>query len=577
MRSLKLCLVVVLVMLTYDCKAQVHELDDNLPADNEALEEWRALQSSQQSMSALLQQVDVIGQLLSAKQIAQLQEHLGNTGEMLDLYELQSLDEFSYVDLQRLAAWVTIKNERIEKSQVQIKHRSIYASRADRQYSAQPFSHYQQIRYTGIQFRFGLAREIDMGEAFARPMRFDHHAAFVEHIGQKSHSIVGNFKKFQGQGLLLAQGFSRTNLRSNRIQLNPGNWASGMADNTEYNYFQGIYHQQSLASGLRVEAYYSNLAIDKGNTGLHRTATERRNANSIRQEVSGFGVEKQLGKGLGTVAILRSGSRVFLDVQWQQNLRNKFMVLQLAHGPGTGVALAGFNALLDAKREVAMQIAFVQNKEPSPWQSFSSKASTGISIKGNWVKQDSKSNFRAFFCSIYLESVPAKFNTRKCVEIQPEYLQQFRMARQSIITFRIKQKVVIDDEGNKQETGYCWLGFTQQASDKLQLEQQVHLKYEGEMRMYQSFRALYKSNNMAAFVALARIQASSQIPLYYSDQNFVMPGSQVAFFRSAWVQSVGLRVRVYKGLSLQSSAQFFDMQKNEGIQHRVYIQIIYRG
>jgi hypothetical protein len=567
----------VLILLAYEGKAQVHELDDNLPADNEALEEWRALQSSQQSMSALLRQADVIGQLLSAKQIAQLQEHLGNTGEMLDLYELQSLDEFSYVDLQRLAAWVTIKNERIEKSQVQIKHRSIYASRADGQYSEQPFSHYQQIRFTGSAFRCGLAREIDMGEAFARPMRFDHHAAFIEHVGQKSHSIVGNFKKFQGQGLLLAQGFSRTNLRSNRIQLNPGNWASGMADNTEYNYFQGIYHQQSFGTGLRVEAYYSNIAIDKGNTGLHRTATERRNANSIRQEVSGFGVEKQLGKGLGTVAILRSGTRMFMDLQWQQNFRNKFIVLQLAQGSGTLVALAGFNALLDAKREVAMQIAMVQNTQPSPWQSFSSKASTGMSIKGNWVKQDSKTNFRAFFCSIYLESVPAKFNTGKSVEIQPEYLQQFRIARQSIITFRIKQKVVIDDEGNKRETGYCWLGFTQQATEKLQLEQQVHLKYEGELRMYQSFRALYKRNNMAAFVALARIQASSQIPLYYSDQNFVMPGSQVAFFRSAWLQSVGLRVRVYKGLSIQSSAQFFDMQKNEGIQHRVYIQIIYRG
>jgi hypothetical protein len=236
-----------------------------------------------------LNDVELSSFMLNDNQRKALIEHLKNTGNLIDLLELQSLVDFDYNTYLSLVKIIKIQSSSKIKTEhyLKIQHRSIHQNYLEEKAIGSPWGIYQQIQ---IQFtqgtKIGLAREFDVGENTKHGLlnSYDHYAWYVHHKTQKMEITVGHFQVFYGLGLLLGQGFSGAFGQGGINNIVQNRW-KGIANQIEYNTLSGAYLQKRFLN-FSFNIGISHQSVDSINSfGIHRLESQQNAKNKASEKL----------------------------------------------------------------------------------------------------------------------------------------------------------------------------------------------------------------------------------------------------------------------------------------------------
>ncbi len=279
---------------------------------------------------------------LSPLQINSLLVHISTSGKLIDVMELQSIPNFDLVSIERMLPFVEVKDRDLIDP---INHQSLkkfgnhdlvirYASVIEKQ---KGFTELDGSHYVGnsdrllLRYKYNLASRItaslilekDAGEkltATSKNLFADYHSLHLafHQIGSFKDIVIGDYSLQFGQGLTMWSGFSfgkAANVTS-IAKNDPGLKAYTSAN--EYAFFRGIATTYQLSEKTDFTGFISSRRLDasltldeNGNevlsnineTGLHRTASELKNRNAIRQSVYGLAIKYRDKRiNLGVVA-----------------------------------------------------------------------------------------------------------------------------------------------------------------------------------------------------------------------------------------------------------------------------------
>lgn len=275
---------------------------------------------------------------LSPVQIGNLLDHIKKNGLLLDLAELQTIDLFDVKTIQNLSPFVTLSGAK-ESNPLTFK-KFIRSSENDMiiQYvqtleQKAGFKDLEGNRYLGspekllIRYRYHLDDKIsaaltiekDPGEAaMYKSVDFLSGHIKINNVWKIKELVIGDYALQFGEGLTLWSGFGFgkspdiIGVAKKDLGLRP------YSSSNEYSFFRGLAATLQLTTQLMVTPFISfrNLdasqsIADAGNivqstitqTGLHRTASEIENQNSLGQNVAGFAGKYTLS-GLNITAMI---------------------------------------------------------------------------------------------------------------------------------------------------------------------------------------------------------------------------------------------------------------------------------
>ncbi|MCS6833587.1 MAG: helix-hairpin-helix domain-containing protein, partial [Flammeovirgaceae bacterium] len=264
--------------------------------------------------------------LLSEDQINSLLKHRQKYGDLLSIYELQAVEGFDYLLIQKILPFVVVKEagtladtrslwERIRKEENQfvltrlertLEARKGFIPRPQGDTDTSPraaFAGSPEKLYTRYRssrtndFSIGFTMEKDPGERNGwNPARrqygmdfLSYHATFYNKGNFKAIAL-GDYNLQIGQGLLLAGGFqlgkgAETTLAVRRNTRGILPYTSAL----EFGFFRGAAATYQLNRRIDLTAFYSHRFRDSTftQTGLHRTKTELQRRAAIREQVYG--------------------------------------------------------------------------------------------------------------------------------------------------------------------------------------------------------------------------------------------------------------------------------------------------
>lgn len=269
---------------------------------------------------------------LSPLQISNLFSHIKANGKLIDLLELQSIADFDVITIQRLMPFVTLKqSDLVDK----INYRNI-SNLGDNDIvlrfgrvieKLKGFTDLPGSRYLGTQERFllrykynysnrisaSLIAEKDAGENFLRGKKqllFDYQSAHIGiyNAGRFKKIIAGDYTLQFGQGLALWSGFSFGKAPDVASVAKRDVGLKAYTSANEYSFLRGLATTVTIKKHIDFTPFVSfrnldaSLSLNESNesvlnnvneTGLHRTATEIENKNSISQQIFGGVIQYQ--------------------------------------------------------------------------------------------------------------------------------------------------------------------------------------------------------------------------------------------------------------------------------------------
>ncbi|WP_316766267.1 helix-hairpin-helix domain-containing protein [Pedobacter frigiditerrae] len=289
---------------------------------------------------------------LSPLQISNLFTHIKENGKLIDLLELQSIADFDLITIQRLLPFVTLRqSDLVDK----INYRNI-STLGDNDLvlrfgrvieKLKGFTDLPGSRYLGTRERFlfrykynysnrisaSLIFEKDAGEKFIRgdkQLLFDYQSAHVGiyNAGRFKKIIVGDYTLQFGQGLTLWSGFSFgkapdvASVAKKDVGLkaytsaNEFSFLRGLATTVnikKYIDFTPFVSFRNLDGSLSLNSNDDEVLATVNETGLHRTATEIKNKNSISQKIFGGVIQYQKDNlSIGAIAYHSMYSNEFI-------------------------------------------------------------------------------------------------------------------------------------------------------------------------------------------------------------------------------------------------------------------------
>ena len=283
--------------------------------------------------------------ILSATQIANLQNYILEKGKLVTLFELQIIDGFNYETIQRLLPFVIVNpNEAVADDrpllrrifternnyfiirfkQVLEKRRG-YTSPSDpddNRYIGSPSQLYLRYRIAKPgDFSFGFTSEKDPGEALAwdpktKKYGMDYWSVhlMLENQGKFRKVILGDYQLQFGQGLLFGAGFSvgKGSETINTVQratlgIRPyssvleSGFMRGAAATYKFNnkisltgFYSRLKQDANIHTSDDVEEFFSALQT----SGLHRTPSEISNKRKISEQLLGVNMGYALNRQL---------------------------------------------------------------------------------------------------------------------------------------------------------------------------------------------------------------------------------------------------------------------------------------
>jgi hypothetical protein len=269
---------------------------------------------------------------LSPLQISNLFSHLKTNGKLLDILELQSIPDFDIETTERLIPFVTLNQSDLED---RITYRNLLnlgdndlvirfgrVLEKPKGFTDLPGSHYigsQERLLLRYKYNFSnrisasLIFEKDAGEEFLKGTKqflLDYQSAHIAilNTGKFKKIVLGDYTLQFGQGLTLWSGFAFgkapdvTSVAKKDVGLKPYTSAN------EYSFFRGIATTIAIAKNIDFTPFVSYRKLDASlslnndgeevlsnlnETGLHRTATEIKNKNSVSQQLFGGVIQYQ--------------------------------------------------------------------------------------------------------------------------------------------------------------------------------------------------------------------------------------------------------------------------------------------
>lgn len=289
---------------------------------------------------------------LSPLQISNLFSHIKENGKLIDLLELQGIADFDIITIQRLLPFVTLKqSDLVDK----INYRNI-STLGDNDLvlrfgrvieKLKGFTDLPGSRYLGTQERFllrykynysnrisaSLIFEKDAGEKFIRgdkQLLFDYQSAHIGiyNAGRFKKIIVGDYTLQFGQGLTLWSGFSFGKAPDVASVAKKDVGLKAYTSANEYAFLRGLATTVNIKKHIDFTPFVSSRNLDGSlslnstneevlatinETGLHRTANEIENKNSISQQIFGGVIQYQKDNlSIGAIAYHSTYSNEFI-------------------------------------------------------------------------------------------------------------------------------------------------------------------------------------------------------------------------------------------------------------------------
>jgi len=344
---------------------------------------------------------------LSPLQISNLFGHLRSNGALLDVLELQGIDGFDALTIQRLLPFVRIKppaelkdlgfqqllrksnNDLILRYGRLLEKRKGFRELPGSRYLGSPEKLLLRYRYAYSDvLSVALVMEKDPGEKIFNKNIGPDHLSFsiaLYKTGRFKKLVLGDYSLQFGQGLSLWSGFAFgkgpdvTSVAAKDTGVRPYTSAN------EASFFRGLASTFALAPHLDISTFISYRKLDASLktlpdesktlsnvniSGLHRTATELSNQRVLQQILYGANLQylnRQLGIGMvayrslynhtfvtGTQAYNQfsfTGTKLLnVGVHYHYNFRNYYLYGETAHSAGSGWAIVhGAMASLSSK------------------------------------------------------------------------------------------------------------------------------------------------------------------------------------------------------------------------------------
>ena len=577
------CKLFILICSTYlnisGAYAQVDELEDgamDINSENEFVQEWKELLNTKMNIEMLLENEELANTLLTKQKQLALHKHLKNTGGLIDLLELQTIPEISYQDYKILLEYIynAAINHPNRKQSVSVSQRLQYIQRKDNLYSYQPFSSYQRIKINnGKGLLIGLCREIDQGERFNKSIkRYDHHAYFIEYRNQHNRIILGNFQQYHGQGLMMAQGFSRNSIQSSRINLNVESYTTGMAQNNENNYLNGVYIEHNKA-GIKIGGYYSFRKKDEHNTGLHRTSSEISDKRSLKEQSIGMNIHYRNRTYSNNMALNYRNAKLYLSNSTIVNYRNQTHFIELASNfEGIGIQY-GLLYILSKKSNIQYSVLGLTDKYHSDWTERNSSAKEGlIQFKVNYIYQYNKRDYLKVLQMLGIEKKQELMvNIQQYSQSEILYKKYLKFNSNILLRARIRSgwKEQIKEENKYQ----AWVQYGLNLTEEISIYNNIGLTYIKGISSYQQIRIEINKKPIGIYGSVAYFNLSNKQAIYFSDHNVVMPTVQMAVYRNGMIHTLGIKFSLYKSIRWKISVQKNNLENNTGLAHKVMLSV----
>lgn len=361
------------VLFNIDAFAQKENIDDNLI--QRIMENLSEESDSQIDIEPVLQELIYYQQnpldlnkadykqlselaLLSAAQVDALLQHIQKCGQLLNIYELQSIKYFDLSTIEQILPFVRVDgaiddlNISVKKLLTGGKHviftryEEVLENREgylDGDYLGHPAKLYLRHRYEyNKNISYGITAEKDAHEPFGGPYNkagFDFYSAhlYLKDYGPLKYTAIGDYKLNIGQGLALWNDFATRksdevmSVMKNAYLLKPYTSASeydylrgvaatlalGKIDLTAFGSYKGLQANTIVVDTFANFAFVSSIQED----GINRTEAELANKKTVKESLGGISFTyNQRSLELGVASFYSKLSRPFRRPERLDNL-----------------------------------------------------------------------------------------------------------------------------------------------------------------------------------------------------------------------------------------------------------------
>lgn len=495
-----------------------------------------------------------------------LNEHINNTGNMVDLLELQSISTFTLHDFRRLLT--IIKMESADYSDTQQKYqfasRHIFQSEQDKNHLGGHWAGYQQLKITlSNSLKMGYSREQDIGE-INNGIIADHQSIYITKQWKQVELNVGRYQVYQGFGLLVGQGYS-TSFGAGGINNLVQHSLRGNANQTETNIMSGLY----LISRRKKFSYtvaYSTQHIDEGTpTGYHRTLSEINKKDKKLEEIVLMGFEQNgrlfRSKYLGVIDV--QNNTMGISIGLQNYFRNTIEFIELAHYNSTTAYTMGILLLIARDVQLNLSHTHFENKYKTPWQSYTIQGFSEHDGDGFAI------NLGVPFRKKWVLNYTYKMNTKTVLE-EANYGQNsgfyhsIKLDKNLTRNTKLKNIVLLQKNSTESSTIRVRSQLSTIYNEQLQYEYLFYLntnKYQYSKALTISLK--YKINYLKCTYSLAFLQISQSLPIYLTIDNIIQSRQTIGVYATGIIQTAGIHFKLNR--NIQSG--MFIQYRSKGINH----------
>ena len=532
--------------------AQIYQgIEEELTTESEEVNEEIILKlSSRISMNDFLTDRNIYSLFISESQHQKLTEHIENTGDLIDLLELQSTGIFTYKEYHQLQQIITIDIEYLNtsRSNAKIVLRGNYNSNKTEQYVGGQWGNYQQILLNiSDYFKVGFSRENDFGEN-TNPLFPDHETFFIQKKWKRNELGIGEYQVFHGFGLLIGQGFSASFGNggiNNSIQ---HRWVPN-ANQTEFNTFRGSYYRKQVKNnGFTVGL--SNQKIDLGSSsGLHRTTSEINKKDKEKEQVLIVGYEYNNRRfQYKTIAIKNiENSSIGISNCFQAYYRN--MVLFSEHSYYNSKVAYSIGFMLLLSKDIPLSIAYTtyENEYTTPWmsnrnQGFTNNDGAGISFNIRFPVAR-KMNFEYSYRYNTVTDENEEFNKTN------KYFHAIRTENYINRNIQITQASIIQYE-NSSSNLRSKLNFKISFNDKIKQQYQFYTsKNKSSISNAIAYNLVYRHKKIQGVYSIGLFNIQPRTAIYFQVDNILISKQNIGVYDTGRLQSGGFQYKLSKHIN----------------------------
>lgn len=251
--------------------------------------------------------------LISSEQYLALSEYIKTNGPLIHLYELQAIEQFDPATIRNLQSFVKISGrsdfrERSGFLITRVKYRSAFQE-TEHPSIIEQFNSLTRIEQRLGNWKFRISTESDPGEE-----SFQFNSIGIQYQDPSLEVTLGRFHAGWGQGLVIWNNYGSQGSKHLLGFAKPTGRTTLLSGSNEWNYFQGIALDKTIANYFKLKLLFSDAAysasVEHGSitslfkTGLFDSPQSLEKYHNHRQRVMAARIEQDFSKlNLGVSAL----------------------------------------------------------------------------------------------------------------------------------------------------------------------------------------------------------------------------------------------------------------------------------